>query len=289
MRRHPADLTRRQAATQMRLRHRWFCAHELPSECRFSIKLMKLPGATLVTICRIFLGIYLLLVFMFSFKQALLGFTAACLTFSASASITRLELDRFGPIDTSWGVQNSPWEYKYTEVVTPGSPDASFSMRHRLSRHNNSLDFRIVWTEETIIGPRLNHFGIEFSSPWDYVALVPGVYDDTDPYGYMQGRAGMTVGEYSMAYTYYDGSFEIFDLQRDSSGTIVSFAAAFEVHQMPAIGTPITAGRIWFDSSFGVSEVPEPHSVALVACALLGMCWRRPKTDHLEDEVPIQN
>lgn len=196
------------------------------------------------------------------YLAALLTCTA-CLTAQAT---TRLELDRYGAIGPDPYAFGAPWGLKRTEVFTVD--DGVFSMGNT-SANSVRVSFR-----SSAGAPLSNRrISVSFSTDMLGVPLQVGTYLDAERFPFnAPGHPGLDLTDTGSGFNTLDGQFRIFDVQRNASGKVTSFAASFEIFNQPApTGSPLLGGRVWYNSDARIPAVPEPGTWLLFAVGAAGL------------------
>jgi hypothetical protein len=182
-------------------------------------------------------------------KKVIVAASIALTSFNAQA-LTRIEIDDFGDFNGTrpWGVTQTTIYTDYINVQQ-GSLDTLFMGR---ITPNYTQVLNITFSTDMLGSP-----------------LTVGTYEDAERSAFASpGHPGLDLGRDGSGFNTLNGRFEVFEITRAPNGSFLSFAASFEIFDFAPIGHPSVAGRVWYNSDYGIGAVPEPESVAMLFAGL---------------------
>jgi hypothetical protein len=178
---------------------------------------------------------------------------------SISNAANRIEIDNYNPND-GWSVT--------TNVYTSDTGDIyAYQPYYPDPYHIDSLSVN-YWSFD-----KYTWLNIDFSTAALGVPLDVGTYENAERFPFNTlGHPGIAYGNTGLADFVYNGSFEVLEITRNTSGAVTSFSANFRI-------SALTAGRVWYTLETPVTSVPEPGNLAMLMAGLglLSVAVRRSK------------
>lgn len=195
----------------------------------------------------------------FNFKQIIaIALGTSFLAFSGAQAATKIEVDSYGKQGSYLG----PWGYLGTETFSAEQGD--FQVHARLKGAGARVSYFATDSDDSLF--------LDLRSPFQ--PLTKGLYESATSDSLDFSKPYLRFGLNGSAFTTTTGAFQVFELEKNLSGEISSFAASFRIssHLTPT-GQSEVVGRIWFNSDAQLSAVPEPQSLVLMLAGLAVMAW----------------
>jgi hypothetical protein len=110
---------------------------------------------------------------------------------------------------------------------------------HNVKSHNSSNGVSIDYNEKKV------NFSCSFR-PFKGQKLVPGMYKNAERWANSNGTPGLDVSGCGRGHNEIQGEFEIFEIEYDEKGKVISFAADFKMNSL--------RGAVRFNSNYPVDE-----------------------------------
>ncbi|HSH87220.1 MAG TPA: PEP-CTERM sorting domain-containing protein [Methylophilus sp.] len=187
-------------------------------------------------------------------KKVILATSIVIASFNAHA-INRIEFDDYGYINGSWGITQKTVLNNYV-VLDQGPFNTVYVSRY--TPDYTQISF------------------IDFSTHFSEAPLTLGIYENAQRFA-SPGHPGLDLVRDGSGFNILNGRFEIFDIQKSSNGSFLSFAASFEIFDSAPLGQPALVGRVWYNSNYGIAIVAEPENLTMLMAGLglLGIAVRR--------------